>query len=373
MKVLQLGKFYPINGGVEKVMLDLTRGLSGKGIPCDMLCTSSEYSSKTIIHKISSNSQIICTPTLLKKYATTISPRMIMVLRRICKDYDIIHVHHPDPMAALALLLSGYKGKVVLHWHSDIVKQHFLLKLYMPLQNWLINRADIIVGTTPVYVEQSPHLKHARHKLTSLPIGIEPVKPNPLAVEKIRQFYHGKKIIFSLGRLVEYKGFRYLIDAASMLPDDCVVLIGGSGPLYQELEAQIERLHLQDKVFLLGRLSDKDLPNYYGACDLYCLSSIYKTEAFAIVQIEAMSCGKPVVATKIPGSGVDWVNKDGVSGLNVPPCQAQALSTTINTLLTDRLLYNKLSSGAKARFEEHFTEETMLDRCISIYRSLFKL
>lgn len=91
-----------------------------------------------------------------KAAATMIAPSMITVLRKVCPSYDIVHVHHPDPMAALALALSGYKGKVVLHWHSDIQKQKYLLRLYRPLQDWLLRRADLIVGTSPVYLDESP-------------------------------------------------------------------------------------------------------------------------------------------------------------------------------------------------------------------------
>ena len=370
MKVLQLGKFYPITGGVEKVMYDLTIALSTAGVKCDMLCVDETGEKHTIVKPLNDNARLIITPTWIKRYATCISPAMITELRRRCNQYDIIHVHHPDPMAAQALLLSGYRGKVVLHWHSDIIKQHVLLKFYMPLQNWLIRRADVIVGTTPVYVKESPHLQHVQAKLTSMPIGIDPVIPNPDKVKEIRDQYAGKKIIFSLGRLVTYKGYTYLIDAAETLPDDYIILIGGSGALKAELQAQIDSKRLNDKVKLLGRVSDEDLPSYYGACDLYCLSSIYKTEAFAIVQIEAMSCGKPIIATKIPHSGVDWVNADGVSGLNVEPCNARQLSEAIVKMTTDKELYNRLSKGARQRFETLFTKEKMLNRCLEIYHSV---
>lgn len=111
-----------------------------------------------------------------------------------------------------------------------------------------------------------------------------------------------------MGRLVAYKGFEYLIKAARQLGNDCVVLIGGKGVLQESLQALIEEQGVADKVKLIGFVSNEELPGYFGACDLFCLSSIWKTEAFAIVQVEAMSCGKPVVATKISGSGVSWVN-----------------------------------------------------------------
>lgn len=370
MRILQLGKFYPVQGGVEKVMFDLLDGMSKQGITCDMLCANAYVGQSLRIIQHNDNSQIISTSTLCKKFATMISPQMVVELRKICSNYDIIHVHHPDPMAAFALLLSGYKGKVVLHWHSDILKQRFLLKFFMPLQNWLIKRSDMIVGTTPVYVAQSPHLSKVQKKCTYLPIGIEPITYDENKVLSLKNKYKGKKIIFSLGRLVSYKGYKYLIDAAKYLPDNYVVLIGGSGPLKNALQEQIGHDDLRGNVILLGRISDEELPSYYGACDMYCLPSIMKTEAFAIVQVEAMSCGKPVVATKIPESGVSWVNADGESGLNVPIKDSKALANAIERILEDRNLYHQLAKGAKERFNHLFLKEKMVDECIGKYESL---
>ena len=368
MRVLQLGKFYPVQGGVEKVMVDLLTGFVEHGVPCDMLCAHLNQGKKTV--EISPNHRIICTKTLFKKYATMVSPQMISVLRRIAPSYDIIHVHHPDPMAALALRLSGYKGKVVLHWHSDIVRQKKLLGLYLPLQEWLIRRADLIVGTTPVYLSSSDHLKGYLDKCTYLPIGIDPIVPDPEKVMAVRERYQGKRIIFSLGRLVHYKGFKYLVDAARYLDDDYVILIGGSGALREELLLQIAENHLDNRVFLLGRVSDEDLPSYYGACDLFCLSSVQKTEAFAIVQIESMSCGKPVVSCNIEGSGVPWVNADGVSGLVVETENGKTLAEAIRRIIESPDLYASLSEGAKQRFSQLFVKEKMIGGCYAIYQQV---
>ena len=211
---------------------------------------------------------------------------MIFRLRKIRKKYDLIHIHHPDPMACLALFLSGYKGPVVVHWHSDILKQKQLLKLYRPLQNWLLRRAEVIIGTTPPYVRESPFLQKVQDKTVVIPIGIDEVKPVEEQVARIKEKYAGKKIIFALGRLVAYKGFEYLIKAARQLGNDCVVLIGGKGVLQESLQALIEEQGVADKVKLIGFVSNEELPGYFGACDLFCLSSIWKTEAFAIVQVK---------------------------------------------------------------------------------------
>ena len=308
MRVLQIGKFYPISGGIEKVMYDITMGLSQKRVYCDMLCASAEKQDLGNL-LLNDYARVLCVPTWKKVSATMLSPAMIFRLRKIRKEYDIIHIHHPDPMACLALFLSGYKGPVVLHWHSDILKQKTLLKLYTPLQNWLLRRARVIVGTTPVYVRESPFLENIQRKVTSIPIGIDEMKPIPERVEQIKEKYAGKKIIFSLGRLVEYKGYEYLIQAARRLTDDYVILIGGKGPLQEYLQSLIDELGVADRVKLLGFIEDKDLPDYFGACDLFCLSSIWKTEAFGIVQIEAMSCGKPVIAMNIPESGVHFLSR----------------------------------------------------------------
>lgn len=369
MKVLQIGKFYPIVGGVEKVMYDIVIGMSRReGIDSDMLCASTVRQAKSF--SINESSKIICTPTWTKAFATMLSPAMITKLRSIKNAYDIIHIHHPDPMAAVALWFSGYKGKVVLHWHSDILKQKMALKLYAPLQKWMIHRADVIVGTTPLYLQESPFLQSISLHKICIPIGIDPITFSEEKVAAIRQKYGGKKIVFSLGRLVEYKGYKYLIEAAAYLPDDYIILIGGSGPLQQELQCFIEANHLCNKVELLGRINDEDVSDYYGACDLYVLSSIWKTEAFGIVQIEAMSCGKPVIATKIAGSGVSWVNEDGVSGINVEPEDGKAIAEAIVLILSDEECYRRFSQAAKKRYNTLFKKDLMIDKCVEMYKSL---
>lgn len=368
--ILQLGKFYPIKGGVEKVAYDLMTGLSGKEIHCDMLCATVAGKGKTI--RLNPYAQLMECHSWGKAAATMIAPSMITTLRKVCPSYDIVHVHHPDPMAALALALSGYKGKVVLHWHSDIQKQKYLLKLYRPLQDWLLRRADLIVGTSPVYLDESPFLKKVQQKTVCLPIGVPPILPEPEAVDKLRKQYGEKKIVFSLGRLVAYKGFTHLVEAARFLKDDYVVLIGGTGALEQALCQQIKRLGLENKVVLLGRIPENELPTYFGACKVFCLPSVQKTEAFGIVQIEAMSCGKPVVATRIPQSGVPWVNKHGVSGLNVMPGNAGELARAIQDIADNESVYDKYSMAAKNRYWDIFTNEHMIDKCKRIYNNLWE-
>lgn len=379
MKILQLGKFYPIAGGVEKVMWDLTRGISRCGVDCDMLCAVLRDNVDVLsvmgphgrwveqMIEFNEHGQCICVAAGRKVAATMLSPAMVLWLRKHKGEYDVIHVHHPDPMACVSLFLSGYKGKVVLHWHSDILKQKGLLKFYEPLQAWLIRRADVILGTSPVYVKESPYLKGVQDKVSYLPIGVEDnLRDTGISVDG------GRKVVFSMGRLVEYKGYEYLVDAAKYLPDDYVIHIGGNGPLREELESRIIDAGLERKVKLLGHIPDRELPQRYNSCDVFVMSSVMKTEAFGIVQIEAMSCGKPIVATHIPGSGVDWVNEDGVSGLNVPIEDPEALAAAIVAICSDPVRYREYCAASRRRYERLFSFDAMIDGALAVYGRLLK-
>ncbi len=368
IRILQLGKFHPIKGGVEKVMYAFMRGLARRKIFCDMLCASDDDDVGTT--QYSYYCKLIKSKTFLKTHGTLLSFRMIYRLRKIASSYDIIHIHHPDPMAALALFLSGYKGKVVLHWHSDILKQKVLIHFYKPLQRWLINRADLILGTTPVYVEQSPALQKVKSKIDYLPIGVRERIADEELVAKIHAEYPNKKIVYSMGRLVEYKGFEYLVNAAKYLPDDYVILIGGKGPERGALQELVAQEGLEEKVKILGFIPTELEAAYYCASDVFCLSSIMKTEAYAIVQVEAMSAGRPVVATKIKGSGVSWVNEHGVSGLNVEIKDSKAIAEAVQGICSSEETYQLYAERAKKRYKELFTGQKMLDGLEDFYKKV---
>lgn len=364
MKILQLGKFYPIRGGVEKVMWDLTRGLSERGTDCDMLCAELGIREPHII-QMNAHGRVICLPAKTKKAGTMIAPKMIGWLRRHKDEYDIIHIHHPDPMACLTLRLSGYRGRVIVHWHSDIVSQRFFLTFYRPLQRWMLRRSDTVVGTSPVYLRESPDLRKFQDKTLAVPIGIDPVLPDAGKVASFRARYPGKKIILSLGRMIPYKGYAFLVGAMAYLPDDYVLVLAGEGPQRPALEKLAKEQGNEKRIIFTGYVEDDDVPTLFGACDVFVLSSVMKTEAFGIVQLEAFSCGRPVVATKIPESGVSWVNEDGVSGINVPVSDAQAIAGAVQKICGSG--WQRYSDGARARFERWFRYETMIEKIEELY------
>ena len=161
-----------------------------------------------------------------------------------------------------------------------------------------------------------------------------------------------------------------LIDAAADLPDAAVVLIGGAGQGLGELQAQLSARGLAGKVHMLGAVADEDLPSYFEACDVFCLPSIARSEAYGVAMIEAMLMARPVVATEIDGSGVPWVNKDGQTGINVPVGKPLALARALQTLLQDAPLRERYGAAARKRYLQEFSAELMTRRTLELYRHL---
>ena len=371
MKILQVGKFFPPQvGGMETFLYDLTNELNKKGIQTDVVC--SNINSSTKIENIN-NYKVVRVANIGIIASTSISPIMIKCLREISNNYDIVHIHHPNPTANLALMLSRFKGKVLIHWHSDIVKQRVLLRFYKPFLLRMLKRADRIIATSPPYAEHSEFLKKFMHKVNVIPFGIDINKMNNIdkdVVKQIKARYLNKKIIFSLGRLTYYKGFDYLIESAKYIPDNYVVLIGGDGELKRKLELMINRNKLTKKVFLLGNISHGEVYSYFEASDLFVLPSIERSEAFGIVQIEAMYFKKPIVSTNIIGSGVPWVNENGITGYVVEPRNPEKIAEAIVKILDNEDTYNSFSNNAYKRFVEKFHINVAVKKIIDLYNEL---
>ncbi|HHB9456758.1 glycosyltransferase [Escherichia albertii] len=367
IKVLQMGKFYPPSfGGIEQVVYDITKGINGLSSKycCDVLCfnhdtrkgSKTDYSDGAEIYRMNTIGVISSAPISLMYFLKFI---------KIKGKYDIIHLHAPNPVATIAALFARNKT-IIIHWHSDIVKQKRLLKLFLPIQKQMLNRASKIIVTSDNYGRCSEQLFGFERKIMTIPIGI----PSDKILIPKKYVSKNKKIIFSLGRLIYYKGFEYLIEAAKYLPENYMIIIGGTGPLYSELQKKIDDNRLNNKVRLVGRIPMEELQSYYESADLFCMPSIEKSEAFGVVQLEAMKHGIPVVSTRIPGSGVSWVNLNEVSGLTVPVKNSQALSEAFMNILENESLYKHLSNGALRRYNENFTSDKMCRKIIELYDEL---
>ena len=370
MKILQFGKFYyPTFGGIERAMYEITEGLNGIGVQCDVLCCNTKPFTEASNFK---NYTVYRAASYGRINSATISPRLVTRLLKTHRDYDVIHVQHPDPMAFLALFIVRPSCKIVIHWQSDIVRQETMLKLFLPLQTWVLKRADKIIAATEAYANHSPYLKPYLDKTEIIPIGIsdESFHTDEEKVNRIKKRYGDRKIILAFGRLVTYKGFDDLIASAQYLSDDYVILIGGGGPEEKNLSDRISKFKLNDKVHLLGNVEEEEKYNYFQASSLFCLPSVTKAEAYGVVLIEAMAFGKPIVSSKIEESGMVWVNQDKVTGIQVPPRSPRELARAIEMIGDNPELYQKLSDNSAKRYHDVFTRKKMIESLNKLYRKL---
>jgi len=290
---------------------------------------------------------------------------------------DILDVHVPFPLADLSLLALGRRiasrfQKIVVWWHSEIVGRDWVMPLYEPLLRRFLDRVDRIVVATPHHVTSSTILQDVKGKCSVIPYGIplqayEVDGEESIEISKLRRQV-GSPFALFVGRLVHYKGTRYLIEAMQYIRD-CKLVIIGSGPLREELQRLAADIEVNQHILFLSDLPKRELIRFYHACDVFVLPSIEINEAFGLVQLEAMACGKPVVSTNLK-TGVTFVNQHGKTGLTVPPRDASALADAIRRLLQDRDLYEELSERARRQTWRQFSEELMIERAAKLYRDL---
>lgn len=304
--------------------------------------------------------------------STPLSPTMPWIARRLHHKYrfQIAHLNLPDPMQHIAALALPREVKLVISWHSDIVRQKNLLTLYRPLLARLVARADAVVAATPAHFSSMRQLaalsRPDQRHVVPYGFDLSAFKSAHPRTAELRRVY-GERVVFALGRHVYYKGFEYLVRAMRDVPD-AVLVLGGSGPLTPELKALAAQLGLNERVRFAGAVPEEELPAYYQACDVFCLPSVEPAEAFGIVQVEAMAAGKPVVCCAL-NNGVTWVNRNGVTGLVVPPRDPRALAGALRRLLDDRALCRTLGAEALERAGREFSLESLRVNMLDVYRS----
>jgi rhamnosyl/mannosyltransferase len=281
------------------------------------------------------------------------------------------HLHEPFPLGTLAVLLNSTaraKLPLVVTWHSDVIRQRALKPLHAALAKRVLRRAQFIHIPTDAHVANSAVLLEFREKVRTIPfiVDIEAMRrrtDHTLAVG-LREWAAGSSVVLTVGRLVYYKGIDVLLDALSMTRHLRLVVAGG-GPLRGRLEGRAADLGIADRIKWLGSVTDDELVGAFSAADLFVLPSVARSEAFGLVQVEAMAAGLPVVSTRL-GTGVEIVNLDGSTGIVVEPNAPAALAEVIQTIADDSVLRARLAAGALRRAED-FDESRLVER----YRDLY--
>lgn len=363
LRVLQVGKYYwPHKGGIETVVRTLSEALS-HSVDISVLVANSIAAGG---HDIVGGIPVIRAKPWATVGAVRFCPSMIREIRE--SNADLIHLHTPNPGAELAILMSGVKTPLIVTYHCGILRQRITGALFQPFHQRLLARAAAILVSSSDLLHNLHQLDHHRQRCHVVPHGISPTALDRVApgeVSRLQQKF-GPRMLLSVGRLVYYKGFDCLIRAMRNV-DGHLVLIG-DGPLRSHLQHLIHTLGLADRVTLAGDLTD--IAEYYHAANLFVLPSTHLTEAFGIVQLEAMSCGKPVINTAIP-TGVPHVSLDGVTGLTVPPNDVSALAGAINRLLNDPALCQQFGSHGRRRVHEEFSLDVVTRKVLNVYEEVY--
>ena len=367
MNVVHVGKYYhPYQRGIETYLRLLCERLN-REVNLDVLVAHDHWRT---VHETVNGVRVTRLGRVAEICATSFCLGLAPALRRLRPD--IVHVHLPNPWAEASYFLAGCPGRLVVSFHSDIIRQRWLLKLHAPLHRRFLARASRIIVATPEHIRHSPFLARLpRERCTVVHYGIETERFALDAAMRTRvnalQAAIGAPRVLFVGRLVYYKGLDVLLRAAVDVPAQ--IMIVGAGPLEQRLRTLAAELGIGARVHLLGEVDAATLVAAYHACDVFCLPSTARSEAFGIVQLEAFAAGKPVVSTQLP-SGVPYVNQHGRTGLVVPPGDAQELARALNTLLKDEALRATLGAQARERVEQEFNADRMAAETLRVYNEV---
>lgn len=383
-KILQISNyFYPNIGGIEQVARDIANTLSKQNdIQQKIICfnenaTSDDFICKRneTVHETIDGVEVIRCGCFTKVASQSLSTTYGKELDKLMNDFqpDVVIFHYPNPFVAMHLLKYRKKNfKLVLYWHLDITKQKTLKHLFHGQNCHLIEWADIIVATSPNYIKGSEYLKNLKSKCIVIPNCVNTDRMSMTSEikkdeKKIRQMNIGKIICFGIGRHIPYKGYEYLIRAAKYLDNTFQIYIGGSGELTESLK---EMAREYKNIHFLGRIDDNMLKAYMDACDIYCFPSITKNEAFGISLAEGMYFGKPAVTFTIPGSGVNYVNLNGVTGIECPNADSRAYAMALKKLAEHQELRKQYGENARKRVLENFTYDIFQENILKLINSL---
>ena len=369
IRVLHVGKYYPpVSGGMERV-LQLLCEHERAAVDSEVLAVNT--SSRTV-REPWRNVPVTRVGRLASIGSVGVCPTFPWELRR--RKADLTVIHEPNPLALVSDLLTGQRTPLVVWYHSEVLRPAWKYRLmYRPFLTRVLNRAARIVVSSPKLAEHAAELQPYRGKCVAIPFGIEleRFEASPAVrrrAQALRTRHNGPLVLF-VGRLVPYKGVPVLIEALRGLAATAVIV--GAGPLGESLRAQAHAAGISDRVVFAGEVDDDELLALYLACDMFVLPSVTHAEAFGMVQLEAMACGRPVICTNLP-SGVPWVNQHGETGLVVPPGDVEALRDAIGELARDEHLRARMGAAARRRVEREFTADHMAARTVALYREVLE-
>lgn len=383
-RVLHISKYYyPFLGGTEQVARDMVKALIGTGAKQKVICFNEDASDgkmtcnrgETRVDTIDGVDVIRC-GYFLKARSQAVSATYSRELKKVMDEFrpNIIILHYPNPFVTHYLMKYKERDfKLLVYWHLDITKQKLLKHLFYGQNLALIKRADKILGATPKHVDESAFTPQFGEKRYILPYMIDEsnlviTDEEIEAGKQIKEKYAGKTLGFFIGRHVPYKGLTYLIKASKELGDaDMHFLVAGSGELTESLKEEAKD---DPKVEFLGKITDSERRSYLYACDIVLFPSITRNEGFGLALAEGMYFGHPAVTFTIPGSGVNYVNLDGMTGIECPNCDYKSYAKALSKLADDKEMRGQMGVAARQRVLDNFTSESFKKNLVALVNAL---
>lgn len=372
LRVLHIGKFFPpYMGGMEVFLAALIEEQRRQGIDAHAVVHGTPLAGDPPwLHRVPVQFNLVYAP---------IAVGFRRALRRAIKQLapDVLHLHMPNNSALWALTLPQARAiPWVVHWHSDVVVSQIRLavaaayRLYRPFEQAVLERAERIIATSPPYLQASTALQPWRDKCAVIPLALGQAPPRGLQPHATPAWADGDALrLLSIGRLTYYKGFETLIDAVTHM-DGVELLIVGDGELRGQLQAQIDRSTPAGRlptVRLLGNVSDAYKTTLLESCDLFCLASRERTEAFGMVLLEAMHFAKPCLVSALPGSGMPWVVESAGAGRLVAPEDVPAWQAAITHAQSHPALREQWGQAGRLALEQNFSMAACAQRISAQY------
>ena len=365
-RILHLGKYYPpVSGGMETALEVLCRR-ERRSVDSRALVVGK---SRRTVHELVEGVTVTRVGSFMTIGAVSVAPMLPIWLARA--KADLIVLHEPNPMALVAYFLTRPAAPLIVWYHSEVIRPRWRYRLfYQPFLEFALRRAARIVVASPPMLDV-PTLAPHRGKCVVIPYGLELERyqesdASEAEAQELRCDARTPILLF-VGRLVHYKGVDVLLRALPGLQAETVLI--GDGPIRPSLETLARELGIADRVRFMGQVSNDELLAWYHACDALVLPSVSRQEAFGIVQLEAMACGRPVVSTDLP-TGVSWVNQHEITGLVVRAGSVAALRDALARLVCGADLRARLGTAARARVVSQFTAEKMCTAALSLYQEV---
>lgn len=377
MRVLMITPyFHPVLGGVETVVENLSTRLNEIGIPTDIMtfnfAAGYPYNAawRRTKESIKGRADVIRVPALNilpnRLHSPLVTSRINLIpmrFRALLQNYDIMHFHNDVDLSFPLFSLNVRKYKV---FHCHVLDVTYDSYRRNPITRFVLrNAACIYITLSKLFADYLVTLGISESKIRILPNGIDTDKFRPSDQPKDRN------LLLFVGRLEQKKGLPVLLESLKHLQKNVRLAIVGptmNMKYFRDIEDVIQKINRKTahEVTYLGALDENEKLKWYQKASVFLCPSV--SESFPMVNIEALSCGTPVVASDV--GAISEVVRDHENGILVPPRRPDKLAEAIQYLLDNEKERRMYGSRGREWILQQFSSEVVVEKLLKIYKEL---